>query len=111
MKGDDKDIDDSTAPLIEHLAELRTRLINSLVAFCVAMVAAFASRRDVAAFVGGARFIDGPPALRAPLAAAYLGAYGAIATATLGHQAMRRVISRGMPTPANCSTSAARCTA
>jgi sec-independent protein translocase protein TatC len=42
MKGDDKDIDDSTAPLIEHLAELRTRLINSLVAFCVAMVGAFA---------------------------------------------------------------------
>ena len=42
MKDDDKDIDDSTAPLIEHLAELRTRLINSLIAFCVAMVAAFA---------------------------------------------------------------------
>ena len=41
MKDDDKDIDDSSAPLIEHLAELRTRLINSLIAFCVAMVAAF----------------------------------------------------------------------
>lgn len=41
MKDGDKDIDDSTAPLIEHLAELRTRLINSLLAFCVAMVAAF----------------------------------------------------------------------
>ena len=40
MKDDDQ-IDDSTAPLIEHLAELRTRLINSLVAFCVAMIAAF----------------------------------------------------------------------
>ncbi len=38
----DDEIDDSTAPLIEHLAELRTRLINSLVAFCVAMIAAFA---------------------------------------------------------------------
>jgi hypothetical protein len=50
-----------------------------------AMVAAFVSRSDVAAFVGGARFIDGPPALRTPLAAAYLGAYGAVATATLGH--------------------------
>ena len=35
------DIDDSTAPLIEHLAELRTRLIWSLVAFIVAMVACF----------------------------------------------------------------------
>jgi sec-independent protein translocase protein TatC len=41
MKDGDKDIDDSTAPLIEHLAELRNRLINSLIAFCVAMVAAF----------------------------------------------------------------------
>ena len=27
---------------MEHLAELRNRLINSLVAFCVAMIAAFA---------------------------------------------------------------------
>jgi sec-independent protein translocase protein TatC len=41
MKDADDEIDDSTAPLMEHLAELRTRLINSLVAFCVAMVAAF----------------------------------------------------------------------
>jgi sec-independent protein translocase protein TatC len=38
----DDDIDDTTAPLIEHLAELRTRLINSLIAFCIAMVASFA---------------------------------------------------------------------
>ncbi len=38
----DDEIDDSKAPLIEHLAELRNRLINSLVAFCVAMIAAFA---------------------------------------------------------------------
>lgn len=36
------EIDDSKAPLIEHLAELRNRLINSMVAFCVAMIAAFA---------------------------------------------------------------------
>ncbi|SPH17362.1 Sec-independent protein translocase protein TatC [Defluviimonas aquaemixtae] len=35
------DIDDTTAPLIEHLAELRTRLIWSLLAFIVAMVACF----------------------------------------------------------------------
>jgi len=41
MRDDDKDIDDSTAPLIEHLAELRSRLITCLIAFCVAMVAAF----------------------------------------------------------------------
>jgi sec-independent protein translocase protein TatC len=32
------DIDDSSAPLIEHLAELRTRIIWSLLAFIVAMV-------------------------------------------------------------------------
>ena len=35
------DIDDSTAPLIEHLTELRSRLIWSLLAFIVAMVACF----------------------------------------------------------------------
>lgn len=32
------DIDDSSAPLIEHLAELRTRIIWSLLAFILAMV-------------------------------------------------------------------------
>lgn len=42
MKDAAKDeIDDSTAPLIEHLAELRTRLIYSVVAFAVMMIAAF----------------------------------------------------------------------
>ena len=35
------EIDDSAAPLIEHLAELRTRLINSVVAFLVGMVICF----------------------------------------------------------------------
>jgi sec-independent protein translocase protein TatC len=38
----DDEIDDSTAPLIEHLAELRKRLITSLLAFSVAMIASFA---------------------------------------------------------------------
>ncbi|WP_172331834.1 twin-arginine translocase subunit TatC [Mangrovicoccus sp. HB161399] len=37
----DDDIDDSSAPLIEHLAELRTRLIRSVLAFVIAMVACF----------------------------------------------------------------------
>ncbi len=37
-----EDIDDSTAPLIEHLAELRTRIIRSILAFVIAMIAAFA---------------------------------------------------------------------
>lgn len=35
------EIDDSSAPLIEHLAELRTRLIWSVVAFLVGMVLVF----------------------------------------------------------------------
>ncbi|WP_282077619.1 twin-arginine translocase subunit TatC [Epibacterium ulvae] len=35
------EIDDSTAPLIEHLAELRSRLIHSVVAFLVGMVICF----------------------------------------------------------------------
>jgi len=35
------EIDDSSAPLIEHLAELRTRLIHCVVAFLVGMVLCF----------------------------------------------------------------------
>ncbi|MCW1934303.1 twin-arginine translocase subunit TatC [Pararhodobacter zhoushanensis] len=35
------DIDDSSAPLIEHLAELRNRIIKSLVAFVIAMLLCF----------------------------------------------------------------------
>ena len=35
------DIDDSSAPLIEHLAELRNRLIKCVLAFVVAMVVCF----------------------------------------------------------------------
>lgn len=35
------DLDDSSAPLIEHLAELRTRLIRSMVAFIIGMVICF----------------------------------------------------------------------
>ncbi len=35
------EIDDSSAPLIEHLAELRNRLIHSLVAFIIAMIICF----------------------------------------------------------------------
>ncbi len=36
------DIDDSAAPLIEHLAELRTRLIRSVIAVTVAAIAVYA---------------------------------------------------------------------
>lgn len=35
------DIEDSAAPLIEHLAELRTRLIHSVIAFIIGMVISF----------------------------------------------------------------------
>lgn len=35
------DIEDSSAPLIEHLAELRTRLIKAAIAFVIAMFAVF----------------------------------------------------------------------
>ncbi|MBW7057759.1 twin-arginine translocase subunit TatC [Paracoccus bogoriensis] len=37
----DDDIDDSSAPLIEHLAELRTRIIWSLLAFIAAMLVCY----------------------------------------------------------------------
>jgi glycosyltransferase involved in cell wall biosynthesis len=49
------------------------------------MVDAFEERSGVAAVTGGARFIDGPRSLRVPLAATYLGVYGAIGVLTLGH--------------------------
>lgn len=35
------DLEDSSAPLIEHLAELRTRLIRALIAFIIGMVICF----------------------------------------------------------------------
>jgi sec-independent protein translocase protein TatC len=40
-KTDTDEIDDSSAPLIEHLAELRTRLIRAVLAFIVGMVICF----------------------------------------------------------------------
>ncbi len=39
---EDDGIEDSAAPLIEHLAELRSRLIKSIVAFLIGMVISFA---------------------------------------------------------------------
>ncbi|MFE1644863.1 glycosyltransferase family A protein [Microbacterium sp. P01] len=49
------------------------------------MVEAFQRNPHVAAFTGGARFVDGPRLLRAPLAAVYLGAYAAAMFPALGH--------------------------
>jgi sec-independent protein translocase protein TatC len=46
MSAEDQ-IEDSSAPLIEHLAELRTRLIRSVLAFVVAMVACFAVAQPI----------------------------------------------------------------
>ena len=37
----DTEVDDSTAPLIEHLTELRTRIIRSVMAFLVGMIIRF----------------------------------------------------------------------
>jgi sec-independent protein translocase protein TatC len=45
------DIEDSSAPLIEHLAELRTRLIRSVLAFTVAMVACFTVAEPILEFI------------------------------------------------------------
>lgn len=44
-------IEDSSAPLIEHLAELRNRLIWSVVAFVVAMLVAFPFAKTILGFL------------------------------------------------------------
>jgi len=44
-------IEDSSAPLIEHLAELRTRLIRSVLAFVVGMVAMFTVAEPMLEFI------------------------------------------------------------
>jgi sec-independent protein translocase protein TatC len=41
MNDDNDDIEQSAAPLIEHLTELRNRLIRSVVAFAICMIIAF----------------------------------------------------------------------
>ncbi|APG46471.1 twin-arginine translocase subunit TatC [Phaeobacter porticola] len=48
-----EDIDDSTAPLIEHLAELRTRLIRAVGAFIVGIVLAFTVAEPILQFLLG----------------------------------------------------------
>ncbi len=44
-------VDDSTAPLIEHLAELRTRLIRSVLAFLVGIILAFVVAEPILQFL------------------------------------------------------------
>ena len=46
-----KDIDDSKAPLLEHLVELRSRLIRSVVAILVLFVACFFVAEDIYVFL------------------------------------------------------------
>lgn len=48
---DGDDIEDTSAPLIEHLAELRTRLIRSVMAFLAGMVVCFAVAQPVFNFL------------------------------------------------------------
>ena len=50
MSADEK-IEDSAAPLIEHLAELRTRLIRAVLAFVVGMVAMFTVAEWILEFI------------------------------------------------------------
>ena len=51
MTAKDDEIEDSSAPLIEHLAELRTRLIRSLLAFVVGIVVAFTVAEPILGFL------------------------------------------------------------
>lgn len=51
MSASDDDIEDSAAPLIEHLAELRTRLIRSVGAFIVGIVLAFVVAEPILQFL------------------------------------------------------------
>ena len=46
-----EDIADTSAPLIDHLAELRTRLIRSVIAFLIAMVACFTVAEPILEFL------------------------------------------------------------
>ncbi len=46
-----EEVEDSTAPLIEHLAELRTRLIRSVMAFAVGVILAFVVAEPILQFL------------------------------------------------------------
>lgn len=50
---DHDEIEDSSAPLIEHLAELRTRLIRSVLAFLVGIILAFVVAEPILQFLLG----------------------------------------------------------
>ncbi|SMX36164.1 twin-arginine translocase subunit TatC [Maliponia aquimaris] len=51
MSDANDEIEDSSAPLIEHLAELRTRLIHSVIAFLVGVILAFLVAEPILQFL------------------------------------------------------------
>ncbi len=51
MSAPEDEIEDSAAPLIEHLAELRTRLIRSVIALLIGIVVAFAVAEPILQFL------------------------------------------------------------
>ncbi|MBV2360702.1 twin-arginine translocase subunit TatC [Thalassococcus sp. CAU 1522] len=53
MSSPNDEIEDSSAPLIEHLAELRTRLIRSVIAFLIGIVLAFVVAEPILQFLLG----------------------------------------------------------
>lgn len=53
MSNSTDDIEDSSAPLIEHLAELRTRLIRSVIAFLIGIILAFVVAEPILQFLLG----------------------------------------------------------
>jgi len=53
MSAENDDIEDSAAPLIEHLAELRTRLIRSVIALIIGIVLAFTVAEPILQFLLG----------------------------------------------------------
>ena len=67
------DIDDTSAPLIEHLAELRNRLIWSVAAFIVGMVQGRAcpDAANVPALLTASPAIETPAARSIPHTCAY----------------------------------------
>ena len=51
MSTQDDEVENSSAPLIEHLAELRTRLIRSVIAFIIGIVLAFVVAEPILQFL------------------------------------------------------------
>ena len=61
MSREDESLDDSSAPLIEHLTELRTCLIRAALAFVVGLFACFFRGGTYLEFLGRAHCRDFAP--------------------------------------------------